>query len=73
MKLEIGNRVKVSPDITGLSEWIEGIIINIRNNPFLGKEVAIKDSLGRIFSAKRNILKRCKRCLLSVLIYLFLI
>lgn len=49
MKLEIGNRVKVSPDITGLSEWVEGIIINIRNNPFLGKEVAIKDSLGRIF------------------------
>ena len=49
MKLEIGNRVKVSPDITGLSEWIEGIIINIRNNPFLGKEVAIKDSLGPAF------------------------
>lgn len=57
MKLEIGNRVKVSPDITGLSEWVEGIIINIRNNPFLGKEVAIKDSLGRIFFAEEKYFK----------------
>ena len=58
MKLEIGNRVKVSPDITGLSEWIEGIIINIRNNPFLGKEVAIKDSLGRIFYGEEKYFKK---------------
>ncbi|MCI7356549.1 MAG: hypothetical protein PUK02_02935 [Parabacteroides sp.] len=57
MKLEIGNRVKVSPDITGLSEWVEGIIINIRNNPFLGKEVAIKDSLGRIFFGEEKYFK----------------
>ena len=57
MKLEIGNRVKVSPDITGLSEWIEGIIINIRDNPFLGKEVAIKDSLGRIFFGEEKYFK----------------
>ena len=57
MKLEIGNRVKVSTDITGLSEWIEGIIINIRNNPFLGKEVAIKDSLGRIFFGEEKYFK----------------
>ena len=57
MKLEIGNRVKVSPDITGLSEWIEAIIINIRNNPFLGKEVAIKDSLGRIFFGEEKYFK----------------
>ena len=57
MKLEIGNRVKVSPDITGLSEWIEGIIINIRNNPFLGKEVGIKDSLGRIFFGEEKYFK----------------
>lgn len=57
MKLEIGNRVKVSPDITGLSEWIEGIIINIRNNPFLGKEVVIKDSLGRIFFGEEKYFK----------------
>ena len=57
MKLEIGNRVKVSPDITGLSDWIEGIIINIRNNPFLGNEVAIKDSLGSIFFGEEKYFK----------------
>lgn len=44
-----GEKAKASPKITGLPEWIEGTIIKVRNNPFLGNEIAIKDSVGRIF------------------------
>ena len=47
--MNIGEKVKVSPTITGLTEWIEGTIIKIRQNPFLGLEIAIKDNMGRIF------------------------
>jgi len=47
--MEIGDKALVDPKITGLNNWIEGIIIKIRNNPFLGKEIAIKDSNGNIF------------------------
>ena len=44
-----GDKAKVSPKLTGFDEWIDGVVISIRNNPFLGLEVAIKDKLGRIF------------------------
>ena len=44
-----GEKAKVSPKLTGLDEWVEGEVIDVRNNPFLGLEIAIKDKLGRIF------------------------
>ncbi len=46
---KVGDLVKVSPDLTKLKNWVVGNIINIRENPFLGTEIAIKDKLGRIF------------------------
>jgi len=47
--MKTGDKALIEPKITGLSNWIEGIIIKIRNNPFLGKEIAIKDSKGNIY------------------------
>lgn len=37
------------PDLTGLQEKVAGKIIKIRQNPFLGTEIAIKDAEGRVF------------------------
>ncbi len=48
-KFKIGDLVKVSPDLTRLKDWVEGEVIKIRENPFVGTEIAIKDNLGRIF------------------------
>jgi hypothetical protein len=47
--MKTGDKAKVDPKVTGLNSWIEGVIIRIRNNPFLGKEIAIKDSKGNIY------------------------
>ncbi len=56
--MKTGQRVKVSPAITGLNEWIVGVIIKIRKNPFLkGSEIAIKDDLGRIFFGEEKYFK----------------
>lgn len=52
--MKVGEKAKVSPAISGLSEWIEGTVIKIRKNPFLGIEIAIKDQLGRIFFAEEK-------------------
>ena len=43
-----GDIAKVSPNLTGESQWIEGEVIDIEKNPFKGIVIAIKDSLGRI-------------------------
>lgn len=47
--MKIGEYAKIDPRITGLKSWIEGVIIKIRNNPFLGKEIAVKDANGVIY------------------------
>ena len=47
--MKIGDRAKIDPKITGLNKWIEGVIIKIRNNPFIGKEIALKDNNGVIY------------------------
>jgi hypothetical protein len=46
--MKTGVKALIEPKVTGLENWIDGIIINIRNNPFIGKEIAVKDSKGNI-------------------------
>ena len=58
--MQPGEKVKVSPELTGLGEWIEGLIIKIRKNPFLGIEIAIKDNVGRIFFGEEKYFKTLK-------------
>ncbi|MBW8326576.1 MAG: transcriptional regulator [Prolixibacteraceae bacterium] len=47
--MKTGDKAEAAPAITGLDEWVEGTVIEVKTNPFLGIVVAIKDSLGRIF------------------------
>lgn len=58
--LKIGDLVKVSPDLTQLKEWITGEIIKVRENPFIGTEIAIKDNTGRIFFGEKIYFKIAK-------------
>lgn len=47
--MKTGDKALIDPKITGLNNWIEGVIIKIRNNPFIGKEIAIRDKDGKIY------------------------
>lgn len=46
--MKVGDTAQIDPRITGLKNWIEGVIIKIRQNPFIGKELVVKDSNGVI-------------------------
>ena len=39
----------VSPELSGLLEGVKGEVINVRQNPFLGQEIAVRDDSGRIY------------------------
>jgi len=52
-----GEKAKASPKLTGLNEWVEGIVIDVENNPFKGVVIAIKDKLGRIFFGEQKYFK----------------
>ena len=41
--------MKASPQLTAQPDWVEGEVIDVEQNPFLGLVISIKDKLGRIF------------------------
>ncbi len=47
--MKTGDKAKIDPKITGLKKWIEGVVIKIRQNPFIGEEIAVKDHKGVIY------------------------
>ena len=59
-KFKIGKYAEVSPDLTHLSEWVKGKIIDLIENPFLGLEVAVEDEKGRIFYGEECYFKLTK-------------
>ena len=58
MRMKKGEIAKVSPELTGLDEWVEGKVIDIEKNPFRGIVIAIKDSVGRIFFGEEKYFKQ---------------
>ena len=38
-----------SPQLTDQADWIDGEVIDVEHNPFMGLVISIKDKLGRIF------------------------
>ena len=48
-EIKIGDRMKVSPQLTAQPDWVEGEVIDVEKNPFQGLVISIKDKLGRIF------------------------
>ena len=49
MEPKIGDKMKVSPQLTDQADWIDGEVIDVEHNPFTGLVISIKDKLGRIF------------------------
>lgn len=49
MEPKLGDIMVVNPSLTGLPKWVEGSVIDIEHNPFMGLVISIKDKAGRIF------------------------
>jgi hypothetical protein len=49
-----GEKVKISPEVTGQDDWIAGEVIDVEKNPFNGIVISAKDALGRIFFDKEK-------------------
>ena len=53
-----GERVLISPQVTGYADWVEGTIIDVEKNPFVGKVITAKTDNGVIFFEKEYLLKQ---------------
>ncbi|MBS9768832.1 MAG: hypothetical protein KGV44_15015 [Flavobacteriaceae bacterium] len=53
--------VEVSPELTNLDKWILVTIFNIIKNPFLGDEIAVKDTLGNVFFGEQMYFRKARK------------
>ncbi len=55
--MKLGDNVFISPDLTRLSNWIQGNIIDVENNPYNGTVISAKTSDGNIFFGVANLFR----------------
>ena len=44
----VGERVWVSPQLTGKPDWVEATVTQIDNNPFIGVVINVKTDIGEL-------------------------
>lgn len=54
---KVGDRVLVSPQVTGEKEWIEASIIEIEQNPFVGIVITVETDDKNVFFEKEDMFK----------------
>lgn len=50
--MNIGDYVLISPDVTHKSDWIEGRIIEVEDNPFVGTVISAETPDRDVFFAR---------------------
>jgi HSP20 family molecular chaperone IbpA len=55
--IETGENILISPDLTGLKNWSEGIVIEVENNTFNGIVIAAETRDRNVFFGRRELFK----------------
>ena len=57
MKVKVGDKVMISPEITNKDDWEMGKVIDVEANPFIGTVIAAETEEGEIFFEKECLFK----------------
>ena len=52
MEARLGDNVMISPEVTHKSDWTQGTVIDVEQNPFVGTVISAKTSNGEIYFDK---------------------
>ena len=55
--MRVGDKVLISPDLTKLSNWISGTVIEVENNPFVGIAAASETEDKNVFFGQEDLFK----------------
>ena len=58
--MKVGDKVKVSPDLTGLDNWLEGVVIDVEDYKLNGIVISMKADVGRIFFGQERFFEPIK-------------
>ncbi len=56
-KMKVGDIVHISPDLTMLDNWVDGKVIDVEENSFVGVVVSAKTDNGAIFFGREELFK----------------
>jgi len=59
--MKTGDLVLISNDLTNLSDWTKGRVIEVENNPFVGIVIAAKTDEGAIFFGRQELFEPIKK------------
>lgn len=51
-KMQVGDNVLISPEVTHFKEWTAGVVIDVEDNSFVGTVISAKTERGEIFFDK---------------------
>ncbi len=51
-KFKLGDKVRIAPQVTHYQDWVEGIVIDVEDNPFVGYVITAKTKEGVLFFEK---------------------
>lgn len=73
--MKLGDKVLISPQVTGRIDWVEATIVEVENNPYVGIVITAKADDGEVFFEKEDMFKLLDNeiCMQQPLIWLFLI
>jgi hypothetical protein len=52
-----GDKVLISPDLTGLGDWINAMVIEVENNTFVGIVISAETEDRNVFFGKEDLFK----------------
>ena len=53
----VGERVWVSPQLTGKPDWVEATVTEVEQNPFVGIVIEVRTYIGELFFEKEDMFK----------------
>jgi hypothetical protein len=53
----VGERVWVSPQLTGKPDWVEATVTEVEQNPFVGIVIEVRTDIGELFFEKEDMFK----------------
>jgi len=53
--IKTGDNVLISPDLTGCSDWMKGVVIEVENNTFNGLVIAAKTKDQNVFFGRKEL------------------
>ena len=54
---KVGERVWVSPQLTGKPDWVEATVTEVEQNPFVGIVIEVRTDIGELFFEKEDMFK----------------